>query len=198
MTFLISILRAHGVKYLCKKRCTELCPIPKRFSTPAASRLCLQKVLDFHTEISVFLFLVFKYFSGVGRLSSVRRTNSLTYEDWTFTSYYSSLHSTRYLPNVIKIGVIKRISGHMCFYLAVPKFYLELAESRQNLWLSEWELSLSQKKKCLTQWHSQKDTPLLQVKKVKWCTYHFYRVDFLTPAHPTPHPPKKSTIYVPL
>ena len=173
MTFLISILRAHGVKYLCKKRCTELCPIPKRFSTPAASRLCLQKVLDFHTEISVFLFLVFKYFSGVGRLSSVRRTNSLNYEDWTFTSYYSSLHSTN--------SNHKRISGQMCFCLAVPKFYLELAESRQNLWLSEWELSLSQKRNV---WHSGTLRRILQVKNVKWCRSHFYRVDFFTPPPP--------------
>ena len=106
---------------------------------------------------------------------SVRRTNSLNYEDWTFTSYYSSLHSTN--------SNHKRISGQMRFCLAVPKFYLELAESRQNLWLSEWELSLSQKRNV---WHSGTLRRILQVKNVKWCTYHFYREDFFTP-----HPPKK-------
>ena len=124
------------VMYLCKKRCNVLCPIPQRFSTPAASRLCLQKLLDFHPEISFFSFCFWFSNIAVGRGGSVRRTNSLNYEDWTFTSYYSSLHSTN--------SNHKRISGQMCFCLAVPKFYLELAESRQNLWLSEWELSLSQ------------------------------------------------------
>ena len=152
MTFLISILRAHGVKYLCKKRCTELCPIPKRFSTPAASRLCLQKVLDFHPEISGF-FISVSGFQILQWGGSVRRTNSLNYEDWTFTSYYSSLHSTN--------SNHKRISGQMCFCLAVPKFYLELAESRQNLWLSEWELSLSQKRNV---WHSGTLRRILHVK----------------------------------
>lgn len=51
----------------------------QRFSTPAASRLCLQKVLDFHPEISVFLFLflVFKYCSREGRLSAANEQSEL-------------------------------------------------------------------------------------------------------------------------
>ena len=133
----------------------------------------------------LFLFLVFKYCSREGRLSAANGQSKL----WRLNIHIILLSSALNKISTqccYKIGIIREFLAIWVFYLAVAKFYLELAESRQNLWLSEWELSLSQKKKCLTQWHSQKDTPLLQVKKVKWCTYHFYRVDFLTPAHPTP------------
>ena len=145
--------------YLCKKRCNVLCPIPQRFSTPAASRLCLQKLLDFHPEISFFSFCFWFSNIAVGRLSAANEQSEL----WRLNIHIILLSSAlnKISTQCYKIEIIKEFLAICVFYLAVPKFYLELAESRQNLWLSEWELSLSQKRNV---WHSGTLRRILHVK----------------------------------